>query len=265
MKKTVIAALGAVSLMALSACNQKAAADSIEGTWKADLASVEIEEKPDVLVLKDGQYACSSCTPPLAVAADGQFHPVADRPYYDSLSVEEVDAQTVKFARKKGERVVGEQTLQVSPDGNTLTFSYSNSSNPDKPPITGKGTQTRIGAAPAGAHAISGTWQNTKIETVSDEGLVVTYDLEGDTLKMSSASGESYEAKVGGPEVPVQGDIGGTLVLVERIDNGFRETNKRNGKVVGVATVTVGPDGKMTGAWENMEDGSKTRWTATKQ
>ena len=47
--------------------------------------------------------------------------------------------------------------------------------------------------------------------------------------------------------------------------NTLVETFKRAGKVVGVQTSTVGADGKMTGVYENKEQGSTTRYTASKQ
>ncbi len=267
MMKSIAAALVAISLLAASACNRQVeAADPISGTWKADLASVQIEEKPDVLLLKNGQYSCSSCTPPIDVKADGQFQPAAGSDYYDSIAVKQVDDRTVNLVRRKGDRVVNETTLQVAPDGNTLSFNYKNTSVPNAPAVTGNGTQTRVGTPAAGAHAISGTWQNVKLENVSEEGMTVTFRREGDTLHMSSPNGESYVAKLDGSETPVQGDIGGTLVSVQRIgDNGIRETFKRKGKVVGVGTLTVGEDGRMQGSYESHEDGSKTRWVAQKQ
>ena len=77
--------------------------------------------------------------------------------------------------------------------------------------------------------------------------MTTTYTLEGDTLHMTSPSGTSYDAKIGGPDVAIKGDPAGTTVAVTKAgDNGYRETDKRAGKVVGVATFSVGGDGKLT-------------------
>src|SRR5688572_5466380 len=75
-----------------AAATETAAADlsALTGTWKTDRDSVKFEGKPDEYLLKDGTYSCSTCIPPLTAPADGQFHPVKDRPYYDSLSVKAV-------------------------------------------------------------------------------------------------------------------------------------------------------------------------------
>ena len=96
MRLTRMAALAAASLLALSACKQttnadNTAANKIDGTWKADLSSVQIDQKPDELLLKAGQFSCPTCTPPLTVAADGAMHPVTGRPYADMMSVKADD------------------------------------------------------------------------------------------------------------------------------------------------------------------------------
>ena len=274
MKLTIVTALAAASTLALSACDRHAqesaaqetpaaAADAIAGTWKADLASSEFEDQPDVYLLKDGQYACSTCNPPLTVAADGKFHAVADRPYYDSMAVTVVDDRTVKFERKKGDRDVGSSTWQLSPDGNTLNVDFIDKSATT--PVTGKGTNTRVAAAPAGAHAVSGTWKANRLASLSDEGLTFTYAVAGDTITNKSGDGTGYEAKVGGPDAPVAGDDSGLTVAVTRgSDGSLVETYKRAGKVVGIATMSVGADGKLSAVYENKVQNSTTRYSASK-
>ena len=270
MNRTMIAALAAASIFGLAACSQQApappAGDPINGTWKADIASVQIDQKPDVYLLKDGQYSCPSCTPPIAVAADGAFHAVPGAAYFDSYSVKAVDDKTISRSSRKGDKVVGESTLQVSADGNTLNGSFKDMSTPNAPPVTGKYTETRVAAAPAGAHAASGSWKPAKIENVSDEGLTLSFKHDGDSFSMNSPAGQSYTAKLDGKDVPITGDSAGTTASVERLsDTSYRETDKRAGKVVGVATFTVAADGKLNVVAEDKERGSTTRYTAIKQ
>lgn len=251
MNKTMIAALGAASLLSLAACNQKpAAADNtataaagtgIDGTWKADLATVQIDQKPDEMMLKDGKFTCSSCTPPLELAADGAFHPVTGRAYSDSASVKVENEHNVTQTMKKGDKVTSETKYNVSDDGKTLKVDFKDDSGAKT--VKGSLTETRVGAAPAGAHAVSGSWKVDKYDDVSDEGTTVTFKLDGDTLHMSSPTGMSYDAKIGGPEVPIQGDIGKTTASVTKTgDNTYRETDKRDGKVIGTSDMTVDGD-----------------------
>lgn len=266
MKRLALAAIAAAALT-VAACNREAAAaDPIAGTWKADLESAQVEQKPDTYLLKDGVYSCSTCIPPLEAKADGQFHPVADRPYYDSISITEVDDRTVKFVRRKGERMTSESLLTVSEDGNSLNFSFTDASVEGGEPVKGQGTDTRVAPAPAGAHAISGSWKPGKLASISEEGLTFTFRVEGDTVHMTSGAGDGYSATVGGPEAPVKGDIGGTTVMVERPSpNVLKETYRRKGEVVSVNTYTVGEDGKLSGVSENKRTGGVTRYTAARQ
>src|SRR5690348_11141647 len=99
MRKTITAALAAASLIALAGCKQSAGtgneasgnasapatAASIDGTWKADIDSVQFDQKPDEYLLQAGQYSCKSCVPSYTVPADGAFHPVS-LPYADSIA-----------------------------------------------------------------------------------------------------------------------------------------------------------------------------------
>jgi hypothetical protein len=280
MNRIAIAALAATSLLALAGCKQSATsgnaanagsnaaastgAASIDGTWKADINSVQFDTRPDEMVLQGGTFTCKSCTPSYSVAADGAFHPVS-LPYADSDSVKVNDARTITETSKKGGKQVGETTYSVSPDGNTLTIKFTDTSAPGSA-AKGEVTETRVGPAPAGAHATSGQWKPTKLANFNDAALTFTVNVNGDTYQSSSPDGTSYEAKIGGGDVPVKGDIAGTTVSVTKLgDNSYKVTRKRNGKVVGDTTYTVGADGKMTGVGHNAESGSTTKWVATKQ
>jgi hypothetical protein len=243
-----------------------AAATGIDGTWKADLSSVQLDQKPDQMLLKAGQYSCPTCTPPLTVAADGAFHAVTGRPYSDQMSVKVDDDHNVTSTSRKGGRDTGQTKYSVSADGKTLTISFTDSSIPNAKPVTGSLTETRVADAPAGAHAISGSWKLDKYNNVSDEGLTVTYKLDGDTLHMSSPAGQSYDAKLDGSDTPIKGDIGGTTASVKKLaDNSYQETDKRGGKVVNVTTFTVGADGKLNVVGEDKLAGSTIKYTANRQ
>jgi hypothetical protein len=80
---------------------------------------------------------------------------------------------------------------------------------------------------------------------MSDNGLAVTFKVDGDTFSMSTPTGQSYSAKFDGTDAPYKGDPGTTSVSVKRIDkNTIEETDKRDGKVIGVNHMTVSADGK---------------------
>jgi hypothetical protein len=215
------------------------------------------------MLLQGGTFSCKSCTPAYTVPADGAFHPVS-LPYADSDAVKVVDDHTVTETSKKGGKQVSEQTYTVSADGNTLTGKFTDTSAPGSP-AKGEFTETRVGAAPAGAHAISGQWKPAKLSNFNDAALTFTLNVAGDTYKSSSPDGTSFEAKIGGPDVPVKGDIAGTVVSVAKEGDGYKVTRKRGGKTVGTTTYSVGADGKLHAENKNEMSGAVTRWTADKQ
>ena len=267
MKKSIIAVIGAASLLMIPACAQKseAATDPFAGTWKTDIASVQIDEKPKDYVLKDGVYKCGSCIPPLSVKADGQFHAVAGRTSFDAMSVKAVDDRTVSFIHRLGDRVVGNTTMKVSPDGKLLMMSVTETTDANAPPTTAKGAEARVAAAPPGAHAVSGSWKTAVNPNTPDEALTFSFKVDGDMVQLK-APGQSYSARVDGTEVAVEGDADGTLVSVERpVPNTLRETYKRDGKVVRVTTMTIADDGSMSGVSEDKVKGSTTKYTSRKK
>jgi len=279
MKFLTCTAIAAALVFSTAACQQQesptanepaateAAADdltALNGTWKTDKASVKFEQKPDDILLQGGTYKCSTCIPPLSVAADGQFHDVAGRAYSDSMSVKVVDDKTVEMKSRKGGRDTFAATLTVSADGNTLTRKFKDSSTPNAPAVEGASSSSRAGPAPAGAHAISGQWTPNEVKEYSEDALNATYKVDGNKVTWSG-QGQTYTAEIGGPAVPVTGDIGGSTVAVTQDGNSLKETFSREGKVVNETVTTVSADGKsMTWVVTDPRDGSKVSGTAAK-
>lgn len=276
MRSVTCTAIAAAMMLVLPGCDQQPAAGNeaataeaagditaLNGVWKSDLSSVKWEGKPDEFLLQDGTYKCNTCIPPLTAVADGQFHPVADRPYYDSLSVKVVDDRTVEFRRKKGDKDVGSSTWKLSEDGNTLTNNWKDGTT--TPATEGTTSLKRAGPAPAGAHPASGQWNPDRVQNMTEEALNVSYEIAGNKVK-STVQGQTYEAEIDGPAVPVQNDPGGTTVAVTREGaNGLRETYSRDGKVVAVYTIVPSADGKSVSIVNtDPRDGSKATWTSNK-
>src|SRR5215471_2112390 len=216
-----------------------------DGTWKGDLTSAKFPQKPDEYLLKDGNYQCKTCVPPIQVKADGQDQKVIGQPYYDSVSIKIVDDRTIEEVDKKNGKTVATSKTSVSPDGNTLMFEFSDSSVTNADPVTGKGSETRVSKGPEGSHAISGSWRMAKMQSLSENAMSITYKVTGDSLTMSNQTGQSYTAKLDGTEAPYKGDPGTTSVSVKKTGaNTIEETDKRDGKVISAAKMTVSADGK---------------------
>jgi hypothetical protein len=94
-----------------------------------------------------------------------------------------------------------------------------------------------------------------------------TYQGTENGLKMSDQNGNSYDAKFDGKEYPINGDPGNTMVSLKRIGNDtIEETDKRDGKVVGISRMTVSKDGKSIHIdYTNKLQGTTTSFDMEKQ
>jgi hypothetical protein len=263
MRKNICLAMFAALLMPTLAAAQSV----FDGTWKVDMNTAKFPQKPDVFVLQNGIYECKTCVPPIRVKADGMDQKVSGYPYFDTMNVKVVDARTIEDTDKKGGKVVATSKTWVSPDGNTMMFEFSDSSATNGAPVTGKGRETRVAKGPAGSHAISGSWRMAKMDNISDNAMSFTCKVTGDSLTMTSPTGQGYTAKMDGTEAPYHGDPGTTSVSVKKIGaNTIVETDKRNGKVIAIAHMTVSADGKtMTLASDDKLHGTHSEIMAMKQ
>jgi len=263
MKKFLLVGLLGVLLVPAVALAQSA----FDGTWKVDLSKVSMPKKPDVLLLQNGMYDCKTCAPAIRIKADGEDHKVSGHPYFDMMAVKVVDDHTIQETQKKDGKVVATSKTVVAPDGKTATFEFTDSSNTNAEPVTGNGTMTRVAMGPKGSHAISGSWRTSNMGNVSDNGLTFTYKVDGDMVSMTTPTGQSYNAKMDGTDTPYKGDPGTTSVSVKKLGkNVMEETDKRDGKVISVAKMTVAPDGKkMTVAVDDKLRGTSMSYMAAKE
>ncbi len=263
MKKLLFVGLAMLLLVPIVAWAQSA----FDGTWKIDLKKAEFPKKPDEYLLQNGMYQCKTCVPPIEVKADGEDHPVSGHPYYDSVAIKVISDHEIEETDKKNGKTVTVTNVTVSPDGKTAMFDFTDSSNTNGEPVSGKGQSTRVAKGPAGSNGISGSWRTTKMETMSDNGLMWSYKVNGDELTMTTPTGQSYIAKLNGGEAPMKGDPGTTSVAVKMMGkNTLEETDYREGKPISVAKMVVAPDGKtMKLMVDDKLHGTTSEFTAMKQ
>ena len=237
-----------------------------DGTWKVDLSKTKLPKKPDVFLLQNGTYECKSCNPPVNVKADGTFQAISGDPYRDMLMVKAVDDKHVEMASQKGGKDVGKATRTVSDDGNSMTIAWTYYGNPAGGPVSGTDHMKRVAKGPAGANAISGSWRDEKADVATADALTFSFKSGGDSLSYSTPTGQSYTAKIDGTDAPYVGDPGTTSVSLKRIGDSIEETDKRDGKVMSVAKLTVAADGKtMTIDVDDKLNGTKSTYVAVKQ
>ena len=69
------------------------------------------------------------------------------------------------------------------------------------------------------------------MENISDNAITWSYKVNGDDLTMTSPTGQTYTAKMNGPEAPMQGDPGITTVSVKSMGKKtLEETDHADGK-----------------------------------
>jgi len=213
-----------------------------DGTWKVNLGSAKLTEKPDIQTLQGGRYECKTCSPAFSVKADGSDQKVSGATSYDTIAVKQVDENTLQYTRKKTGKKVQEATDVVSEDGQSMTTEWKVYPIQGEP-ATGKVTFTRVEPAPTGAHKASGAWRVNKVENLSENAALVTFKSSAHGLAMTAPTGENYDAKFDGKDYPVKNDLSGSTVSLKKIsDNNIIETIKQNGKVVYTNNMTVSGD-----------------------
>lgn len=239
---------------------------AFDGVWKIDLASAQLPDRPYVVSLQDGVFTCSSCVPVYSVPADGQMHRVEGFDYWDETSVHAVDGHTVDDAQNLKGRPVGASRTLISPDGATMTSTWTDTSAPDGKATTGESRMSRVASGAAGAHAISGSWKSEAVANISDASLLATLKLDAGLFSFQQGNGYAYEARLDGPAVPITGDLAGATAAVRQLaDGSIEETDHINGEAVSVTTMTPTPDGGMSVKIDNLKLGTSVSYKLIKQ
>jgi hypothetical protein len=241
------------------------AASPFDGTWKAELNTAKLPDKPSVILLKKGIYECKSCVPALYISANGSDQAVTGNPYYDSIAVRIVNDHRLDTTYKMAGKIVSQSNISVAADGKTATI--LNESRYGAKPVTGTTRLTRVAAGPDGAHAYSGSWRTTAYEDVSQNGLLMTLRLSADSLQLNDTNGMSYDARFDGKEYPIVGDPAHTTVMLKRVDaRTIEETDKIAGKLESVSRMIIAADGKsLETVYDDKRRGTSTRYTWNRQ
>lgn len=233
------------ALLSIAVATPAVAQTAFDGNWKFDAANAQMPTKPFGWTIANGMLSCDTCTTPYKVQTDGAFHKVGGQPYWDETSVEIVDPMTIRQTWKKAGRVTSVMTNTVSADGKTLTWQESDTSMPNGKTLASSGTNIRVTQGAKGAHPMSGTWRNGKLTKIADESITIGFRSSGRNVTMTTPAGYEYTAVVGGPAVPITGDLANTMAAITMPDpTTLVETDTRDGKVVAHYTFVAQPGGK---------------------
>ena len=225
MKFMTCTAIAAALVLSTAACKQQESAGNeaaateaagdisvLNGTWKTDKDSVKFEQKPDEFALKDGTYNCTTCIPPLTVAADGQFHESPAGPMPTACRSRRPTTRPSRFHSKKGGKEVSSVTMSVSADGNTLTRKFHDGDGELRRSTDRARPRAQVRRPPALMRRRANGRPN-QVNDYSEEALSATYTIAGNKVTWAG-QGQTYTAELGGPAVAVTGDLGGTTVAV---------------------------------------------------
>lgn len=137
MRKLIICVVS-VFVAAMSGWAMAAASgsDPVVGTWRLNVSKSTFTAGPALksqtrtysqsgptitLVMKSVAADGSEMTSRTTYQFDGKDHPITGNADFDSISAQQVDANTAKFTLKRGGKAVGTTDRTVSKDGKTLT------------------------------------------------------------------------------------------------------------------------------------------------
>jgi hypothetical protein len=207
---------------------------SFDGTW---LFTAQLPQEPAVYLLAKGKFRCSGCLPNMEIEADGDDHKVAKTDYWDTVNLQVVNANTIVFIAKKAGKTMFTEVDAVSADGSTLTQMVKDTTEGET--VTVETRNRRISKAPAGSHAISGSWRAYKTSR-SRNGSITRYKCTKDGFSAETPLGEKFNAKFDGKDYPVEDDPGGTTVSAKLLGPDKVElTSKRNGQVIAIKEMSV--------------------------
>ena len=250
-------------LLALCLSSSDARSQSpFDGTWVIDTGKNEnlASEKPRVLSVADGVFREGD----RQIKADGSDQEVPPTGYWDTVNVRIVDDRTVEIISKKAGKTMFTETDTVSADGNTLTQVMKDTTEAEA--VTFESDFRRITAAPAAAHAVSGSWHVFK-QSRSENSTIIKYKCTSQGFTAETPLGEKLEAKFDGKLYEMEDDPGHTMVSVKLINPyTVEQTNVREGKVVFIVTLKVTPDGKTIHATSKSKEGGNVKtWSLHKQ
>jgi hypothetical protein len=262
-----VATVRAASLAAaaLASAGPAGSGGPITGIWVADLGSQQ-GLPTDVYVVRDGIYACESCTPPRRYPADGRLRPVAgSRGVSEAVTVVDSRILSTRIVQPDLDRIT---RMKVSRDGRTAKYVSIDRRRGIEGPLRTEYLARRAGPAPAGAHAASGTWQGVRYVSVPLQLRTTILTDGSDRLSYRTSTGYSYSAPYGGGFVPIRGPYDGSLSVSVRRDGRNRvvETRRQDGADVQRRTYTVSGYGRrLEIATTNLATGATFRVTARRR
>jgi hypothetical protein len=138
--------------------------------------------------------------------------------------------------------------------------------NPSGGPVTGTDTETRVGKAAAGTHAISGSRRDAKQDVATTDAMTFTYKTSGGDTPRRPLPRPVLHCETRRQGSSVRRRSRTTTVSLMRNRRLYRRNGPPRGKPISLSKMTVSADGKsMTTEVADKLHGTKSRYCASKQ
>jgi hypothetical protein len=253
-------------LMLAAGCSSTVARSPFDGTWKIVLSKTEQPTKPDVYLLRNGQFQCQTCHPTIDVKADGTDQSITGEECYDTVRVRVLSDRAIEEADKRNGTTMRTLRIDVSPDNKEANFKLTDMCNQKAVLVRVEWLAERVEPAPPEAHVVSGSWRTIKQESASENALLVTLKLAKNSFTFLDPTGQGYSANLDGTQAPFTGGSGKTTVSVKRLEtNSVEETDFKDGKVFRRVVFTVAKDGStMTATITDLPQGNTIQFSLIK-
>lgn len=213
--------------------------DPFIGKWKLNLAkskltgqTIRIEELPG------NRYQFQEDEHTDIIFADGLDHPTH---FGDTMSITKKTADSWAIVYKRDGRTLMSTVWQVSPDGQTLTYTATGT-RPNGVRFRNEMTCKRI----SGTAGLAGTWESTDVKLSSPREIYIEpYAGDGQSITFPGRK-ETIRMKFDGRDYPEQGPtvVDGATTSGRRLDERTIETTEKiKGRVIETAKATISPDG----------------------
>jgi hypothetical protein len=221
------------------------AASGFDGHWVEDLKTEMGQAGFDDYLVEHGIYKCRSCRPPREYPADGKLRSVPGDVSVISESVRIAGPRTIA-TRIVDHEMVRETTMTVAPDGQTAIY-VSLDKWPGRPTrLRTAYLAKRTAPAPAGAHAVSGSWLGERYLAVPEEYRSIDLREANGQFSRSNFRHGRYTAAINGATAPVTGDGKNIFRAAVRAPDARTrvETISLNGTPLVERTYALSADGK---------------------
>jgi hypothetical protein len=260
MKKIMLA----IAVVALSAVSAAAADNPWTGKWKLDLTKSDFAgDTFTYSQAANGMYHFSDgSTVSFDFGIDGKEYPTVYG--YSGIWTAGGDKAWDSVSKFKG-KVTDKSHAEISPDGKTLTFKDTGT-KPDGSTFSNTSVYTRL----SGTTGLTGKWKSTKINISAPDELIVTSPSEGVLRWEDPQYKSSMQGKLDGSDIAVTGPtVPAKVTQAFKIDSPSKlsYTVKVDGKIVGLGTQTISPDGKTFSdvSWNPGKESEKSKSVYNKQ